>query len=1195
MANNQTSSSELFRYAKIIQPRIIDISLRATKYNELNAVLKKTEKEKNDWANQQISKKDAQLDKILTPYFSLLKIKNLPENYLPTQSDITDLKNFKALVPKSYDLDLKISFSRLVALKILSSNSKLNDENELKLTARIYSFLDVFPILDTISDPLTYAYPVFKKEILQPIKKGQKPVDHKEKAVLNKQNNIKEVANNIFLLWNVRNNLLKTHQTDHEKKLKDILYSQPLAQKTVNKTESKKTKGKKTPNANSNVNSSFAKERARKLQDLKNESADIKKSYNFNNILNIDTSKLKPLLPNLDDKSIKSIQVSVKDFLKNNQIISNKFCEAYEKVLDIADQNHVTRLSTGNDLKDTNITYDFKQNPHMYFEDTLRILGNAKLIKVEEHFMGYVPAEISYIENIQAGETKTREVKSTKYFEQVSETDTEKTDSSTEEKDSTTKLELSSQIKNEINTRFNSDVNASASGSAGGKMGVVDFSGNANVNAHLGVGVDTNTSTDNSSKLSQEIVNKAIENTKKTVIEKRMSRTYSLYETTDLHKIENSTHEPVNSIYCFLDKQVCITETQYSVRMFLLANLSLPGQSLLSEKKMKQDLANHDLIKPIFDLTPDQLTPANYMEQVGRYKAYNVQPPPPPVIRLSRTYKTDVTNANMQQEEFNMGKMAKALTPFFEKYKRHLVAENIKIPDGYCVNEVCVSVNHGKNGISIPAELPLKLIGSALGTYLTVLSGLTSGVGAVLVPLGIWQFEYSVSPLMYYNSDSSNVTICIGNESQDSSYYFFPTDLLIRELLDFLGGFADKMPSLIQKIQDYIEHTLTTEIQKRVAGSLLEVKNFTKEFVDDIVGKIRKIFEKIRDITDLQGPHNVTLDEIKDLRDTLIPALSIADVNNWNTKFPNFQTLFEPLQNFISEVLRFINEELSLSISEFFKNLELLTHPEPTNCFYSCQGMRGEIPLTLNIISINPGVTVNLVACLCRTDEALAKWQLDTYNALYQSYLQQVAEYESKLFTSGAKGMLTRNPESMREEEMLAIKEKVLYCMNNFWNTTDTNEYNFMHMNLFENAVDWSNVSYKLYNYGPNADNIRLEKGGIFDGADDRRKAFIKSLWAQVLIPLQDNETLETAMRKYLTDRNYDIGQFALNSELESDEMTALYQDLILNRELSKSNVDPISKRCTLIPTDFIYLKSKLPRNKNTKCEGLTDCIIPEE
>jgi len=89
----------------------------------------------------------------------------------------------------------------------------------------------------------------------------------------------------------------------------------------------------------------------------------------------------------------------------------------------------------------------------------------------------------------------------------------------------------------------------------------------------------------------------------------------------------------------------------------------------------------------------------------------------------------------------------------------------------------------------------------------------------------------------------------------------------------------------------------------------------------------------------------------------------------------------------------------------------------------------------------------------------------------------------------------------------------------------------------------------------------------------------MKALWAQVLIPLQPNEYLESQIVQYFVD-----GTFDFNRDSGSDELTALFQDLILDRELIEEHPRVISTTPAVIPTDFIVIEDQLPKNENTLC-----------
>jgi hypothetical protein len=816
----------------------------------------------------------------------------------------------------------------------------------------------------------------------------------------------------------------------------------------------------------------------------------------------------------------------------------------------------------------------FAENPDLRFTSEVRLMGKGQLVKVEEEFVEYIEGEISYVENILAGERRKRRVKDTKYFEQVEETTTEETTDLTRETGSTTSQELSSQIESEINTRFNTDVNASASGSGGGTIGVVNLNGNASLNAGMGIGVDTKFGTSSKSDFSQEIVSKSIEKAKKTTLKRRMTRSYSLYETLNLHEIDNRGGSPSmhrRGVYCFLDKHIRITESTYGYRLFLLANVFLPGKNLLCEVAARMALEASDVgQRPIFRITPNDVQPGTYMTYVGQYGAPNIQPPPATTIKLARTYKTDQTSAVMEGGSgLSVKTVANVLVPFFEQYKRFLVTETIQIPDGYQVQNVQVTVNHGANGLSIPAHLPLTLAGA---TVVAAPLLAYSAIIPIYSVLALWQIAYLASPLAHYNVDSSNVTVCIGNESQDSAYYFFEPDMLVTEIFKLLGNFAALTPALMQSIKDEIE-TLRTGWLTNVGNVSTEAATMVQDSLNTVVGKVNDVFSAVRKALDPTVGEVVPKNELRAIGNAMVALVQSVAVSSEQLK-TKLGDLFKPLESFFNKVIELIVKAIESSVSDFFSFLMAKFHNSERLTFTDSFGARKELPISLNAVAIKPGITVNLVVTLRKTDEALAQWQLETFNSLYQAYQRQLADYESRNFSMSGGNGLSKSPGTMRQEENLMMKELILHALNNY-HENKGNAYDLARMNLFEHAVDWKNISYKLFNYGPNLGQVALEHKGAFQGVDDRRKAFMTAHWAQALIPLREDLHFEDVMLKY-----FETGETNLEGSLEADELTALYQSLILDREAALVDPDPVH-RFEILPTDFIVLKpdDSLPAN----------------
>jgi hypothetical protein len=307
-------------------------------------------------------------------------------------------------------------------------------------------------------------------------------------------------------------------------------------------------------------------------------------------------------------------------------------------------------------------------------------------------------------------------------------------------------------------------------------------------------------------------------------------------------------------------------------------------------------------------------------------------------------------------------------------------------------------------------------------------------------------------------------------------------------------------------------------------------------------------------------------------------------VNSVSVSVTNLQTamgdLFDPLRTFFDNVFQMIADAIENAMSDFFSFLLDMSRNAQVLYFGQSYGMQRELPVSLNTVAIKPGVTVNLVACLRRTEEAMEQWRLATFNALYQGYLQQLSDYDSRHFSlSGGGNGLTKSPGTMREEEQRAIKELVLHTLNNYHGAVG-NAYSLNRITLFESAIDWKNVTYRLYNYGPNIGSIDLEQAGIFKGADARRKAFLTAHWTQVLVPLQPDPNRERAMLKY-----FETGEDNVEAELADEELASFYQSVILDRELDEHDPEVVY-RPEIVPTDLVVLKldDRLPENPNSGC-----------
>jgi hypothetical protein len=1173
-SRSQHVTRELFRFARVRSPRVIDLS-RRSEVERAQLDIGDGDDARRQWAEGFIRGETAiaGFENLHVKYLERLRTNPLEAGTLPCRDDLVDRETFDgAPVARSTEF----ASDRQRTLRTLLAHEILGDQEKARSISRILQVIELYPRLAVVKTRRPFA-PLVRRRF---DRKGARADRDAADAGAGEQS-----ARAAGTLGGLRRDLEllgRAHGirlTRQRARLQE-LHIRQRAERAQSRPPLAMARQLKSEEAAAAARAYAAELRARReeLSTAREAFMSLVARRSVAGLLDDDSDALRDALGSISREHLGDVQARIRRSLDERQLVGTKPCELVEEV---------SRLEDKDQSADKPIALPgcFGENPRVAMTTAIRPLGSAALVTVEEAFLRYTEGEINYIENILAGELRRREVKDTKYAEQVSESETRVLTDVTSETSAKVSSSLRSQVQSELNTSFNSDVNASASGTGGGTIGVVEFEGGAALDAGFGIGVDTSLSTDTENEFAQEILSKSIENTKQATLERRVSRTYALYEASNLHRIDNTagdhpTHR--RGVYCFLDKHVCITEKVYGHRLFLLANVRRPGHNLLCEQRARVALDLQQIGgRPVFDIAPDDVQPSTYKALAGRFGGAKVEPPPEPLIHLARTYKTDQTNADSEPGGgFDPKKLAQVLVPFFERYKRHLITDTITLPEGYRVHEVRVAVNHGANGVSVPAHLPLTAAGASI--YSLPLMGYTVLFPLLYAPLTLWQIAYLASPLLHYNVDSSNVTVSVGTESQDSPYYFFPPDFLVAEIFDMLGNFAALSPGIFDAIKSEAE-TLLTALQENTAAIPTEVRDLVVAGLQNIVTRVQAVFDAVLKALDPTSGEAVPswtspdgeLKAIADAMGSLTAAISL-EATNLSTLLASFYTTWE---TFITNVLSHLQAGIESALSEFLSFLLTMADNAQELRFVEAHGTSRELPVSINAVTIKPGITVNLVACLQRTDEALDRWRLDTYGALYQAYLQQAADYDSRNFTLASAPVPAKSPGTLRQEEHRALKEILLYALNNY-HVNHGNEYSLERINLFENTIDWQNLSCRLFNYGPNLPEIQMERHGLFKGADARRRAFLTAHWAQVMIPLHDNEHLETRMLKY-----FESGEANLDGDLTDDELTALYQTLVQERALTDEKPE-VTHRVEILPTDLIVLKldDGLPENQSAGC-----------
>ena len=320
----------------------------------------------------------------------------------------------------------------------------------------------------------------------------------------------------------------------------------------------------------------------------------------------------------------------------------------------------------------------------------IKTLGTGDLLRVEQKLICYRPGEIAHIENILAGEEKSR---STRRLKRTEETFTEEIEKITEEEkdlQTTDRYEMESESEKTISQNYSLETGLNVSGS----YGVVDF--------EASLGFSMNLSTTESNRNSTKFAKEVVEKTRRKVSE-RIKTTKSImiieeFEENNGHKITNSTPDHKVGIYRWIDKYYKARLVNYGRRAFIEFTIPEPAAYHIYNKS---EASNPDLYleKPIH---PTQLVRAEHgMDPISSHLQINQSNYDllcafydAPAIQL-------VPNLVLTTETLSIPD--KGMNKFDAMY--YVASKDIVIPVGYSAIQIDINVNHGNYIQSYPTLL----------------------------------------------------------------------------------------------------------------------------------------------------------------------------------------------------------------------------------------------------------------------------------------------------------------------------------------------------------------------------------------------------------------------------------------------------------------------------------------------------------
>lgn len=242
---------------------------------------------------------------------------------------------------------------------------------------------------------------------------------------------------------------------------------------------------------------------------------------------------------------------------------------------------------------------------------------------VRERLVGYAANEIAHIENVLAGEKKSREHERLRRTENLDETQSVASTESERDLQTSQRFELQVEAQKTVDTDFSVRTGINTSG----RYGLT------NVNTSLDAGFQRSVSESQhrTSELAKEVVSRSIDKVQESVRQLRRRLTIEQIRELSQHTIDNLAVEGSSAthrvgIYYWVEKIHQLELRQYGTRLMVEFHIPEPGISLLEEG----DELDVGVRKPAtLAIGPHDVSPANYMCLTKLYGAQDVEPPPP--------------------------------------------------------------------------------------------------------------------------------------------------------------------------------------------------------------------------------------------------------------------------------------------------------------------------------------------------------------------------------------------------------------------------------------------------------------------------------------------------------------------------------------------------------------------------------------
>ena len=313
------------------------------------------------------------------------------------------------------------------------------------------------------------------------------------------------------------------------------------------------------------------------------------------------------------------------------------------------------------------------------------------LLIVRETLQCYLPADISYIENVLAGEKRIRKHDSLVQVQQTQVTDTTVTTSQELDHQVSTRFDLSNQTQKTIDTDSQFSAGLTANQSWG--------TGNATITANASMSTSVSTSEQTAQNYARDVVDRSVSTIQKSVQQLVSISTLNRTRDINTHVFDRTGQALTVGIYTWVNKTLREQVFSYGRRMvyeFILPEPAALYKALLI-RSFGLDATFPGGAPPVAPPPATGITAANYLSLVNTYGVDDAPAPPDTTKTVTLDFSGDFGGEHW------------GLFTGWVYSGAHTDTGMISVPDGYAATSMSGSCGRNYNGRTSTAYVKINL------------------------------------------------------------------------------------------------------------------------------------------------------------------------------------------------------------------------------------------------------------------------------------------------------------------------------------------------------------------------------------------------------------------------------------------------------------------------------------------------------